>query len=160
MAIIDSTYFHDQLNIPNINSTTDLGDELRAELVRYINVFEPQFLKLLFGNDFYDLFIQGVENDEARMLTLQSKLIDEDLLLSPIANYVFFYYAKVKKEMVFGVRDDAGNYTLNGVNNLTEIWNDLSEKSLIIYEFLKDNRSTYPEFNQMFQLSYINNFGI
>lgn len=160
MAIIDSTYFHDQLNIPNINSTTDLGDELRAELVRYINVFEPQFLKMLFGNDFYDLFIQGVDNDEARMLTLQSKLIDEDLLLSPIANYVFFYYAKVKKEMVFGVRDDAGNYTLNGVNHLTEVWNDLSEKSLLIYEFLKDNRSTYPEFNQMFQLSYINNYGI
>jgi hypothetical protein len=160
MAIIDSTYFHDQLNIPNINSTTDLGDELRAELVRYINVFEPQFLKLLFGNDFYDLFIQGIENDEARMLTLKSKFIDEDLLLSPIANYVFFYYAKVKKEMVFGVRDDAGNYTLNGVNHLTEVWNDLSEKSLLIYEFLKDNRSTYPEFNQMFQLSYINNFGI
>ena len=160
MAIIDSTYFHDQLNIPNINSTTDLGDELRAELVRYINVFEPQYLKLLFGNDFYDLFIQGIENDEARMLTLQSKLIDKDLLLSPIANYVFFYYAKVKKEMVFGVRDDAGNYTLNGVNHLTEVWNDLSEKSLLIYEFLKDNRSIYPEFNQMFQLSYINIFGI
>ena len=160
MSIIDSTYFHDSLNIPNINSTTDLGDELRAELVRYINVFEPQFLKLLFGNDFYDLFIHGVYDDEARMLTLQSKLIDEDLLLSPIANYVFFYYAKVKKEMVFGVRDDAGNYTLNGVNHLTEVWNDLSEKSLLIYEFLKDNRSIYPEFNQMFQLSYINNFGI
>ena len=160
MSIIDSTYFHDSLNIPNINSTTDLGDELRAELVRYINVFEPQYLKLLFGNTFYDLFIQGTENDEARMLTLQSKLIDKDLLLSPIANYVFFYYAKVKKEMVFGVRDDAGNYTLNGVNHLTEVWNDLSEKSLLIYEFLKDNRSTYPEFNQMFQLSYINIFGI
>ena len=160
MSTIDSTYFHDQLNIPNINSTSDLGDELRAELIRYINVFEPQYLKLLFGNDFYDLFVQGIENDEARMLTLQSKLIDEDLLLSPIANYVFFYYAKVKKEMVFGVRDDAGNYTLNGVNHLTEVWNDLSEKSLLIYEFLKDNRSTYPEFNQMFQLSYINNYGI
>lgn len=160
MSIINSTYFHDSLNIPNINSTTDLGDELRAELVRYINVFEPQFLKLLFGNDFYDLFIQGIENDEARMLTLQSKLIDKDLLLSPIANYVFFYYAKVKKEMVFGVRDDSGSYTLNGVNHLTEVWNDLSENSLLIYEFLKDNRSTYPEFNQMFQLSYINNYGI
>ena len=160
MSTIDSTYFHDQLNIPNINSTSDLGDELRAELIRYINVFEPQYLKLLFGNDFYDLFVQGIENDEARMLTLQSKLIDEDLLLSPIANYVFFYYAKVKKEMVFGVRDDEGNYTLNGVNHLTEVWNDLSEKSLLIYEFLKDNRSTYPEFNQMFQLSYINNYGI
>jgi len=133
MAIIDSTYFHDSLNIPNINSTTDLGDELRAELVRYINVFEPQYLKLLFGNDFYDLFVQGIMNNEARMLTLQSKLIDEDLLLSPIANYVFFYYAKVKKEMVFGVRDDAGNYTLNGVNHFqTTILNIEAQKHLCI----------------------------
>ena len=158
--LIDSTYFNDQINIPNINSQTELGEELRGELNRYIRTFEPQYFKMLFGVDFYATFLIGVAANEARMITLRDMLIDTDLLKSPIANYVFFYYAKVKKEMVFGVRDDAGNYTLNGVDTLTNIWNDMSEMSYEVYEFLTASQSIYPEFKETFKLGYINNFGI
>ena len=94
------------------------------------------------------------------MITLREMLIDTNLLKSPIANYVFFYYAKVKKEMVFGVRDEAGNYTLNGVESVVNVWNDMSEMSYEVYEFLTASSSTYPEFKETFKLGYINTVGI
>ena len=156
----DNTYINYSNNIPNINSQTDLGQALRDELDRYIRTFEPKFLQLLFGVDFYSLFLQGLENDEQRMIDIKNMLIDETLNKSVIANYVFFYYAKVKKDVVFGVKDEAGNYSLNGVDTSVNVWNEMAEKSFEIFEFLKDNSDVYPEFTQRFMLGYINIFGI
>ena len=158
--LIDNTYFNDSTNIPNINSNSELGQTLRDEIDRFIRTFEPRYFQTLFGLDFYSLFLQGIESSEQRMINLKNMLIDETLIKSVISNYVFFYYSKVKKDVVFGVKDESGNYSLNGNDTLVNIWNEMAEKSYEVYEYITENQSVYPEFNQRFMFGYINIFGI
>lgn len=161
--LIDSTYFVDKLNIPNANTQHPVGNAIRIELDKFIRSFEPRFLEQLLGKSFYAEFLAGLKvqnNQEQRWVDLRNKLIDTNLNESPIANYVYFFYASVKKELVFGLKDDKGENSLNGAYTVVDIWNDMVDKSYAVYEFLTENSETYPTFDNPFYFSKNNKFGI
>jgi hypothetical protein len=77
--LIDKTYFWGELKIPGLSDP-----ENEAELNLFISQYQQEFLTRLLGEPLALLF-PGI---------LKSYIIDDTRKLSPLANYVFFYYQK------------------------------------------------------------------
>ena len=69
---------------------------------------------------------------------------------SPIADYVYYYWLKFNHTQTSGlgeVRSDAQNAVrVSPKHKAVKAWNDMVDKTWLLYEFLKVNAATYPEF--------------
>ena len=143
--MIDSTYFVSPIDIPNL--TTEIGGVTDtsnlAALTRAISIYQAEFMRLLLG----DLYPDFVSDKDGKWDDLKAKLVDEDLKISPIANYVFFKYYPQLTTPNTGV-GVAYNKTENqGIDNrkrLTDVWNDMVlylERYDGVMDYLYNNRA-------------------
>lgn len=143
--MIDLTYFVSPIDIPNL--TTEIGGVTDTSnttaLTRAISIYQAEFMRLLLG----DLYPDFVLNEDGKWDDLKAKLVDEDLKVSPIANYVFFKYYPQLTTPNTGV-GVAYNKTENqGIDNrkrLTDVWNDMVlylERYDGVMDYLYDNRA-------------------
>ncbi len=143
--MIDSTYFVSPIDIPNL--TTEIGGVTDtsnlAALTRAISIYQAEFMRLLLG----DLYPDFVSDEDGKWDDLKAKLVDSDLKVSPIANYVFFKYYPQLTTPNTGV-GVAYNKTENqGIDNrkrLTDVWNDMVlylERCDGVLDYLYDHRS-------------------
>jgi len=71
-TLIDKTYFLTGLTgIPNSNAT-GAGACIGANIQAYIDIYEPEFLKKLLGDDLYDAYV--LAPDEDRFVALIAEL--------------------------------------------------------------------------------------
>jgi hypothetical protein len=143
--MIDPTYFVSPIDIPNL--TTEIGGVTDtsnlAALTRAISIYQAEFMRLLLG----DLYPDFVSDKDGKWDDLKAKLVDSDLKVSPIANYVFFKYYPQLTTPNTGV-GVAYNKTENqGIDNrkrLTDVWNDMVlylERCDGVMDYLYDNRA-------------------
>ena len=160
-TLIDSTYFVDDLLIPNLDSANAVGAALLSELNRYIESLQPMYLKYLLGDELSDLFITDLAASihEARFTALKAKLYNATTRRSPLAGFTFFHLSQVKPELIGLVASEERQ--INLVKS-TRIWNDMSNQSIDIFKWIKENSNTYPEYSieNLWCLGKINEFGI
>jgi hypothetical protein len=178
MKIIDITYFQfNPLLIPNSGNagsgvSLGLDKKKKAELENEISRYEAKYLKSVLGLDLYAAFDAGLKETtvEAKWTDLSAHLADTVNLISPIANYAYFFY--VGKPAIF---TDAGA-AIGKLDNQTRVsnvclqvnaWNDAVSLNRELLTWLIDNRLTYetdtikyPSWCKLGLAQYINSHGI
>jgi|SRR5215217_188880 len=126
MPLIDLNYFVRELQIGQIELPV-VSNPVRD----FIKVYEPQFLTLLLGKDLYKDFTDGLALDPVpqKWQDLKALLIDTDLKVSPIANYVYWFYMKNSNTRTGGigeVKPNAENaQTVNNLDKRVYVWNEM-----------------------------------
>jgi hypothetical protein len=143
MNLIDVTYFaHDPIKIKGVESSNGFSNELTnercSELERAIAINEPKYLKMLLGEDLYVEYVASFE--DIKWDALKAKLVDPQLLRSPIANYTYYEFMKQRKFATGDIGSyipKAENMTLVDPNYvLKQAWNDGVEQSASVCKWL------------------------
>lgn len=148
------------------------GNELGAQatqtsIQKYINLFEPKYLKRLLGDDLYDAFKTGmsVTTPDARWTNLAAQIYDTTAKESPIANLVWYKWLSdhqtvtTASGMKKATASDAAS--VNNVQMITDIYNDAVDSLQDVYDWLETNEATYPEWEHgAFDFRKINIFDI
>ena len=170
MSLINSSYFIGEKNVPNKD-----GADVSVVLNNLIDRYEPEYLKKALGYELFLSFMTGIQvtTPDQRYTDL---LIGKDFTgqngklnrwagfinvipggaivvaypLSPIADYVYWYWLKHNHSQTSGlgeVRSELQNAVrVSPKHKAVKTWNDMVEKTWLLYEFLKVNPTTYPEF--------------
>ncbi len=165
-TMIDTTYFHTEIFIPNISDSNAVETARAAELQRFIDRYEPDYLDLLMGYDMRVEFLAGLEEDDIlpKWSALKDELVDVSLLLSPIADYVYFYYTRSKATETTrsGEIITAVDNGLNAGANYKQVsaYNRAVEQALIVREWIEEHRADYPNYDNTYTFGLVNTFGI
>lgn len=165
---IDYTYFQSGLiAIPNLRTSGLVQNLIIDDLNDYITIYEPKYLKRLMGDDLYDAFVAGIAETtpETRWTDLQSQIRDTSNKLSPIADYVWYYYQQEHQQTATQSgdkqTDQPGLVARVNSDRLCNVWNNMVEKSLEVYEWIEDNQADYPEWEyDSFDFQDINSFDL
>src|SRR3989304_3716705 len=111
------------------NTTIEVGGvedtSNSAELTRYITRYETEFMKRLLGS----LYPDYVNNPTATKWTdLIAKLWDSTLLVSPVANYIFWHYYRDSTQRNAGVgavEANVENAHIVTASRLCSVWNEM-----------------------------------
>jgi hypothetical protein len=169
MSQIDETYFQKGLTyIPNTIGTGAFQEAVINNVKNYIARFEPVFLKDLLGDDLYDAYIAGISvlpTPAARWTALRSQLLDSTNKISPIANFVYYHFQKNQQTQTTQSGDKKTNSPgmENSINSdkVCAAWNEMVKKCADIYDWLEENKATYPEWEgDLYTCDYINIFDI
>jgi len=149
-----------------------------AEVTRFIVKYEPQYLDLILGADLsaaYQAAIsvnddlgEGIEPAviETRWTDLQAKLRDNTNKLSPIASYVYYFIIRDRMTQTAALAEtqakgENSDIVLN-TDKMMRAYNDSMRKGKVIYDWVVENETTYPEFDpdHTFEVTTVNVFGI
>lgn len=170
MALIDITYFTGEIVIPNTDK-----DYIAQRLVLFIEKYEDNFLRDVLGYDLYKSFKAGIVNypsgatdqkwidiiegaeysrhsrtHQWRGLTFEN--VDgfasgTGQLLSPIANYVYWYWVKDGFSQTMSTGESqakAENATsISPAFKMVRAWNEMIDWIEELYDFLRINSTTY-----------------
>lgn len=149
MAVIDTSYFVSELLIPNISGTHAVVTENVAKLNKLITKYEKSYLRKLLGDTLYDVFITDLTASESWAVDLRDQMRDTVNKVSPIANYVFYFWMK-----------DSLTYTTSGgtieqksengtqataMRKMMDAWNDMVDLNDDLVDYMNDNYSSFPE---------------
>ena len=126
---IDKTYFWGENKITGLNA---VDAKLEIELNMYIAKYQPIYFKKMFG----------MEEVPAELLDL---VIDTTLKLSPLANFVFYYWQKANRSTA----TNTGMKTLVQQNTVEQSpipsmiaqWNEMVHKNIDIHTSLLDKET-------------------
>jgi len=161
--LIDETYFFNRLNLPQTGNSEGLADVLA-----YIEQYEPEYLNCVLGYSLVKVFNEATEGsglpDEQRWVDLidgaeytwegclyrWSGLAPvTGLKISPIAYYVFYKYVDERITdfvLVGNVSSKTdNNRTVSATDRLVYAWNRMIDLNVDLYRFLKVNKALYPE---------------
>lgn len=154
---IDETYFtKSPLKIDSIDSSNGYSSNITNKtLIDFrdaIDEFEEEYLRILFGDDLYDEFVEDYntlqeseeENPEDKWADLKALIFNETTKKSPIANYIFKKY--IHRNYVLSIGDR--QFKLKSSDNLISIypsekikqaWNPSIKKNQKIFDYLYEN---------------------
>lgn len=160
MALIDQMVFIDEILIPK--NTSDISQE--QEIIRFINKYEPEFLKRSMGLEFYQLFAANLTTQ--RFIDLRDGVIwiDKDghshewfNIRYADANYVYYWFQRNRisqTAMIGEIRtaDDPGT-RVSPEDKLIKAFNAMCHQVCNMWEMLRcrvneDETPTYPEWMQ------------
>jgi hypothetical protein len=154
MSYIDETYFKSNpIAIPDLEQSNGIGtisnNSSLDRLRRCIAINEPKYLRKLMGLDMYLEYVSDV--DDAKWTPLLAKLVDTDLLRSPIANWVYIQYAAENYSKFTGIgsvkgKSDNSENTASFYNQILA-WNDMAFQHEVILQWLYDNRADFEQIN-------------
>lgn len=144
--LIDATYFIGQLNIAQVDQET-----VRENLDVFITKYEAKFLTQLLGKTLYDAFLIGLDDPQPDQIwtDLKGMLVDDTLKVSPIANYVYYFYSEDNATQTTGVSEvlakaeNASYYT--PIRKMMRAWNEMVVRVRELRQWLTDNLVTYPD---------------
>lgn len=141
MSLISINKFFGDFNLAQKNDPA-----VAAKIQHYINIYEPQYLESVLGEDFAALF--NAEVEDSRFEDLKNKLIADP---SPIAAYVFCNIQESSYVMATG-SGDAKPKTENAtvaptVYRNVRAWNIMAAQTEKLWKWLLKNKDIYPEFD-------------
>lgn len=181
--IIDQTYFVREIMVAGVERPT-----VSDTLCKFINEYEPRFLKKALGYEFYKLFntalqsnptsgrwydlVVGADFTMGSTLYEWSGLKNSTIKESIIANYVYFYYMRNEMSQT-AVMGEVRTNTENAIRStpaskMAKAWNDTARQVHILWDYLQnkevDGEKVYPEFKwqdvDYCHFQTINTFGI
>lgn len=146
MQFVTHRYFQGELLIPNIKpvSSTELVIPVitsqRELLDMFVDKYEKKFLTDFLGKDlckrFYDAFWNLVGAAPPEWEALKNHLYNTDLWLSPIANYIYYWFQRNSATSTSGVgevRTIAENAVIESPSyKMTRAWNEMVD--MLIHE--------------------------
>lgn len=175
MSLIDHTYFHSSINIPNIDKPA-----ISEALTMFINEYEQDLLLSLLGLRLYNAYL--ATPTDARFIDLVNgvvysapegskkwkglKMALAGSNYSIIAYYIYFLWTRNEATDTTGV-GEVVNTTSNAkrvspVDKQVFAWNKMVRWACELYDFLEAKQSVYPEWNNhiWYELSFINNLNL
>jgi hypothetical protein len=170
VPFLTKSYFIGDIFIPNLSQIipSKPNNSNVAELTDFIAIYEPKYLKLLLGEDLYDLFYAGIgaTSPDAKWTALKTKLYP-DYYKTPAAYYVYFFLRRFQSTVTTlngEVQPSFENTTpVNQNFKMIYAWNRMVELSTEIQEWLEESAQvvSYPDFAiDEDILTCINQFGI
>lgn len=161
--IIDYTYFQSPpVFIPNLATTPPAMAARLSEVSRYIVIYEKEYLRLMLGDDLYDLMIAAPT--APRFVALKARFIDTTNKISPIANYVYVRYMQDQQQVTTqsGDKETQKSGMVSQVNaqKYANIINQMIALSEDVYDWIAENVATYPEWECGFKFERSYLYGI
>jgi len=154
--------------VPNLTITigghTDTSNT--TELQRYIDRYEVEFMKRLLGTLYTDY---AADPSATKWTDLIARLWDSTLLVSPVADYIFWHYytATTRRNAGVGtVESNVENATLATASRLCDVWNEMVSMMYNgidgVIDFMLDNSDDYigEDYNWTNFVEPTNVFGI
>lgn len=120
--VIDLTFFKEQINIGQLDTPP-----VREVVENYIKKFSKEFLYMWLGKDLSDDYLENWEEND--YTDLDAILVDRDFKESPIANFIWFKYAKYTFNLHQGigmVNPNAENATkVDPEERMVWVWNEM-----------------------------------
>lgn len=164
--IITPAYFFGKLRLPQTGNPEGLAD-----VQKFIDVYEPEFLQKALGYDLWQAFTEGIADSdsgsgavidqrwidllEGKAFTLHSRewkwigFEGGPLHLSPIANYVYYKYREngVSDTVLVGEVQSTtdNNRVISPRAKMQDAWNEMCEMLQGLRGFLYANQAIYPE---------------
>ena len=166
MAIIDSSYFVGELNVPNITGSNPVVAVNLAGLNRLITLYERLYLLKLLGETLYDEFIADLATSETWATGLRDELRDATNKISPIAYYVYYYWLRnAATYMTSGgeVEQKSENATQSSpALRMSEAYNQMVRLTVKVLAYINDESDSFPSpaITETGWLRNVNTFGI
>lgn len=155
---VDKSFFKgDAMNIPNISSTgVGTAGAISAanadNLTQLIEKKEPEFLKKALGKELYQQFKAGMSVVapviiDPKWLVLSVMLADSTLKVSPLANYVWWYWARYNTTVTTDLgestpsQENAG--ATSSVYRQVHVWNEMVDMLNEVSDYINDNEPIY-----------------
>lgn len=127
---------------------TELTGMFKADTEAELNKFIAKYQKMYLKDMFADMFEDEIPED------LMKYLVNADTLESPIANYVYYHWQRVKATIQTnaGVKrvDTPNTLSVSPAQKMCDAWNEMVYINIQIHEYLSELEVT-PE------LDYYNN---
>lgn len=172
--LIDKEYFVGEILIPNLESfgrgiSLVVSEANRSGIDLFIAKYERKFLVDLLGVKLYRAFMDGLQSGDVKRewVELKAMLVDETCHLSPIANYVYYWFTRNRITESTGVGEVVGQ-----VNNATVVspaekmvlaWNLMVDEVKVITSWLEGHEEDYVDFCPNFKAEIffkINTLGV
>lgn len=166
MAVIDSSYFVGEREVPNISGTHPAATINLEVLNRVITVYERDYLVKLLGETLYDEFITDLGTSEAWATGLRDELRDSTLKTSPVADYCYYYWLrKTLSNTTSGGQTEQTSENSTAVSpmqKMAEAWNSCIRLTVEVIQYLNENRSSFPSTPEtsVYLTRYTNTFNI
>lgn len=147
--IIAYTYFVGELFIPNLSGSGTVDEANQDDLDIFITKYENDYLLKVFGEDMSaDVTAAAAAAAEegykgSNWDDLLKLLYNSNTLVSPLANFIYFYFMRNRITETTG----AGEMSLNAENairksntwKLTRAWNEMVDLTDDIFDYLTEN---------------------
>lgn len=151
--LIDKSYFIGEILIPNLSSIGSGGSQAISKanddlLQVFIRKYEKLFLLSLLGPSLYEGLKKGFEAKEEKWMALAEQLADSENHISPIANYVYYWFIRNKITETAGIGEVIGKAN-NAVMVSPEIkmvraWNEMVDLVNEIVRWIDERKTMYP----------------
>lgn len=144
------------------NAIPSDGNTDATVLQNHISKFEPEYLKAIFGQELYDLFIDGIDNLTSKYLTLRDGGTYTDVFgitqkwegfvsgNNPIANYIYCKHLRSVNPTFTSAGVQAQNIAngekMNPSSMLVAAWNDMVKMNWQLHGYLYANQSLFSEY--------------
>lgn len=159
--ILDNSYFKAEIFIPNLVGSSPVNQARSTELEYFAEMYEKDYLELMFGETMAAAIIAAPESYSALMVYLLTQTKG-----SPLANYVYYHFRANELTLTTG----AGESTLNTENatnksatyKLVKAWNNMVDMSQKAFDYVAENSGDYADYDSevSFPFEKINTFGI
>lgn len=159
--IIDHTYFVRDLGIGQGEDTT-----VQSNLTTFIDKYEQRYLLDLFGYRFKKLYDEGITANTPKYISIRDGVEytnirygildkwrgfkDATNKISPIANYVYYWYERdqISKTMGDGefINRNEKKLAVSPADKMQRAWNEMVCWNKEFWEFMWSSQDTYPEF--------------
>ena len=152
MNLIDLTYFRPGvIHIPNLSAYGEAGTTISEIVNQAISEHEPDILKKALGDELYAAFVAGMEatTPEAKWTSLANIIRDETVKISFVADWVYYQFRKEQATQMAGMVDVRQKFeNADGAfqpRKMAQVWNRCRVGVMALYNFLRVNETTYPE---------------
>lgn len=149
--LIDYTFFQGNILISGIVSPevspSLTTSAINGDIENYIAYYEREYLVKILGENVYEQFSKYLESDKSEPVEIWEALTDllvtkigDKCKFSPIANYIYFFYARNHQSdvSVNGVKKDSDIGDLvSPIDKMVRAWNDMVKMNSGLYEWLK-----------------------
>ena len=162
MRVIDWTSFQNGLTAIAIHdSASVVGQSIIATINDVIELVEPEIMIELFGSDFYDTFLEALEetSPEAKWITLRN------LCIKGLKFFVYIEYDS-RRQTYSTEAGEMSQIAQNQTNRNTfrkhrTLYNAGVTNLQIVYDYINENIEDYPDYEDLgFEFERINAFNI
>lgn len=153
MSLIDTSYFVNELNVPNADKP-----EVSEQLEAFIDKYEKRFLADLLGHGLYTDFTNGLASQPVDDIwtdlkngtnyTYNQRRYNYPGIKNAIANYVYYWFMRNRATETTGI-GEVVNKTDNAVRvsgsvKMSRAWNEMVTDVWKLVSFLDTNAVIYP----------------
>lgn len=168
--IINETFFQGPIKIDGLLSGTGTPAETKNAITagfnRYVEEYEPEYLKKLLGDKMSRSFTDYIYNrtESTPPIEKWDDLYDELVKgdYSPIAEYIYFFYSREQKATATPLgTTEHQNKPANPSGKMIGAWNRMALESRKIVSWIKEREDEYADFCvDRYILRTIDRFGI